>query len=238
MFARGRDLGINLVDTAECYGDHLSESLDRQRDPARARQVGRRHEVRPQVPRPHEPHRRADRGRTCGSSSRIRCRRCKTDYIDLYQFHSVADHGVRRRGAAPGAGGHASPAARCGTSATPSAPRATRCTRSSGSAAAKVEAIQIVYNRLDARARAEGAARVPAAEPRRPRPRAARQRLALRQVQARPDVLRPRRLPRRPGQAGDRRQAARGRAHRARGSARRARTWPSGPSRGASSTPP
>ena len=27
MFARGHELGINLVDTAECYGDHLSESL-------------------------------------------------------------------------------------------------------------------------------------------------------------------------------------------------------------------
>src|SRR5206468_2123391 len=27
MFDRARDLGINLIDTAECYGDHLSESL-------------------------------------------------------------------------------------------------------------------------------------------------------------------------------------------------------------------
>src|SRR5215212_4525849 len=27
MFARARALGINLIDTAECYGDHLSESL-------------------------------------------------------------------------------------------------------------------------------------------------------------------------------------------------------------------
>ena len=27
MFARGKELGINLIDTAECYGDHLSESL-------------------------------------------------------------------------------------------------------------------------------------------------------------------------------------------------------------------
>ena len=27
MFARGRELGINLVDTAECYGDHVSERL-------------------------------------------------------------------------------------------------------------------------------------------------------------------------------------------------------------------
>ena len=27
MFDRARELGINLIDTAECYGDHLSESL-------------------------------------------------------------------------------------------------------------------------------------------------------------------------------------------------------------------
>src|SRR6185295_18210352 len=27
MLARARDLGINLIDTAECYGDHTSEAL-------------------------------------------------------------------------------------------------------------------------------------------------------------------------------------------------------------------
>ena len=27
LFAKARDLGINFIDTAECYGDHLSESL-------------------------------------------------------------------------------------------------------------------------------------------------------------------------------------------------------------------
>ena len=27
MFDRARELGINLVDTAECYGDHVSERL-------------------------------------------------------------------------------------------------------------------------------------------------------------------------------------------------------------------
>src|SRR3954451_5960228 len=27
MLRRARELGINLIDTAECYGDHLSESL-------------------------------------------------------------------------------------------------------------------------------------------------------------------------------------------------------------------
>src|SRR3989338_445567 len=27
ILGRAKDLGINLIDTAECYGDHLSESL-------------------------------------------------------------------------------------------------------------------------------------------------------------------------------------------------------------------
>ncbi|GIO11456.1 hypothetical protein J19TS2_10110 [Cohnella xylanilytica] len=27
ILGRARELGINLIDTAECYGDHLSESL-------------------------------------------------------------------------------------------------------------------------------------------------------------------------------------------------------------------
>ena len=27
MLGRGKDLGINLIDTAECYGDHTSERL-------------------------------------------------------------------------------------------------------------------------------------------------------------------------------------------------------------------
>src|SRR2546423_1607290 len=27
MFDRARDLGLNLIDTAECYGDHTSEAL-------------------------------------------------------------------------------------------------------------------------------------------------------------------------------------------------------------------
>ena len=37
MFDKARELGINLVDTAECYGDHLSEqfvgrAIERDRD--------------------------------------------------------------------------------------------------------------------------------------------------------------------------------------------------------------
>ena len=27
LLGRAKELGVNLIDTAECYGDHLSESL-------------------------------------------------------------------------------------------------------------------------------------------------------------------------------------------------------------------
>ena len=47
MFDRCRDLGINLIDTAECYGDHTSEAPDRAGDWARSRKMDRRHKIRP-----------------------------------------------------------------------------------------------------------------------------------------------------------------------------------------------
>ncbi len=36
ILGNARGLGINLLDTAECYGDHLSESLIGQASPDRA----------------------------------------------------------------------------------------------------------------------------------------------------------------------------------------------------------
>jgi aryl-alcohol dehydrogenase-like predicted oxidoreductase len=90
MFARGRDLGVNLVDTAECYGDHLSESLiggaiHRERDKwIVATKFGHKF---------HGPMNRTDER----SAAQVRrqlddsLRALRTDYIDLYQFHSVAD---------------------------------------------------------------------------------------------------------------------------------------------------
>lgn len=85
-----REVGINLIDTAECYGDHLSERLvggaikrDREKWIV-ATKFG------------HHFNARYDRD-SLWSADEVRSQledslRClKTDYIDLYQFHSGGD---------------------------------------------------------------------------------------------------------------------------------------------------
>lgn len=87
---RARELGINLIDTAECYGDHLSESLigesiRRNRgDWILATKFG------------HRFHRNFERTDEFDSKEVVNqleqsLRALKTDYVDLYQFHSGPD---------------------------------------------------------------------------------------------------------------------------------------------------
>lgn len=91
ILGRARDLGINLIDTAECYGpDHLSESLIGRALPGRredwiiATKFGHR----------FLGHNRRD---TEWSTAQVAAqleaslRALRTDYIDLYQFHSGPD---------------------------------------------------------------------------------------------------------------------------------------------------
>ncbi|NGZ77770.1 aldo/keto reductase [Saccharibacillus alkalitolerans] len=87
---RAKELGINLIDTAECYGPHhMSESFigdflsrDRREDWVLATKFG------------HHWH---DHWENAWSVDQIRTqleeslRALKTDYIDLYQFHSGSD---------------------------------------------------------------------------------------------------------------------------------------------------
>ncbi|TVR65952.1 MAG: aldo/keto reductase [Spirochaetaceae bacterium] len=84
------DEGINLIDTAECYGDHLSESLIGRRLPAErdkwivATKFG------------HAYHGFQDRTRHwTGAAMREQLeaslRALGTDYVDLLQFHSPTD---------------------------------------------------------------------------------------------------------------------------------------------------
>lgn len=87
MFRRGKELGINLIDTAECYGDHLSESLvgnavkgDRQ-DWIIASKFG--HKFNSNYER--DQLWTADDVRKQLEDS---LRALQTDYIDIYQFHS------------------------------------------------------------------------------------------------------------------------------------------------------
>lgn len=88
---RAKELGINLIDTAECYGDHLSERLigeylkrDRREDWIVATKFG------------HHFHDRFSRTNHYGAAEVLQqldksLQALQTDYIDLYQFHSGPD---------------------------------------------------------------------------------------------------------------------------------------------------
>jgi aryl-alcohol dehydrogenase-like predicted oxidoreductase len=87
ILGRALELGITLIDTAECYGDHLSESLIGQsiqnnRDKwIIATKFGHRF---------HNPFERTDEFRADEVVKQLEAslRALRTDYIDLYQFHS------------------------------------------------------------------------------------------------------------------------------------------------------
>ncbi len=90
MLKRGKELGINLIDTAECYGDHLSESLvgsavekDR-KDWIIATKFGHKFDacfVR------REPRSPSD----CMTQLEDSLKALRTDYVDLQQYHSWGD---------------------------------------------------------------------------------------------------------------------------------------------------
>ncbi|OWA37781.1 aldo/keto reductase [Saccharibacillus sp. O16] len=87
---RAHELGINLIDTAECYGpDHLSESL-----------IGdylSRHKREDWVVATKFGHHWHERWENAWDVQQIRTqldeslRALRTDYVDLYQFHSGSD---------------------------------------------------------------------------------------------------------------------------------------------------
>lgn len=88
---KGQELGINLIDTAECYGDHLSESLigdylsrRKREDWIVATKFG------------HHFHERFTRTDVFGAKEVLEqldksLKALRTDYIDVYQFHSGPD---------------------------------------------------------------------------------------------------------------------------------------------------
>jgi len=90
ILGTAKDAGINLIDTAECYGDHLSESfigesIKNQRDKwIVATKFG------------HHYHGFMDRTRHFDPKDVVKqldesLRSLKTDYIDIYQMHSSLD---------------------------------------------------------------------------------------------------------------------------------------------------
>lgn len=92
MFQKALDLGINLIDTAECYGDHLSEQLIG----TALKSLGARDKFLLATKFGHhftapfqrtEPRTAADVQKQLDDSLRA----LQTDVIDLYQYHSWGD---------------------------------------------------------------------------------------------------------------------------------------------------
>jgi aryl-alcohol dehydrogenase-like predicted oxidoreductase len=90
MLARAGELGVNLIDTAECYGDHVAESLvgrairGRREDWIIATKFGHRFTeafLRENVFEPSQVVEQLEQS----------LKALQTDYIDLYQFHSGTD---------------------------------------------------------------------------------------------------------------------------------------------------
>lgn len=146
IFDAARDLGINLVDTAECYGDHLSESLVGaaiQRDRSNwivATKFGHVFEAPFQR---REPRTRRDVLDQCERSLKA----LRTDYIDVYQYHSWGDdqffdadvlgvlHTLKDEGKIRTIGN--------------SVGSNVNVKQVEASQARKIESIQVIYNRLD-----------------------------------------------------------------------------------------
>lgn len=90
MFARGHELGLNLIDTAECYGDHLSEQLigkaiEGKRDQwILATKFGHKF---------HAPFDRTEPRRPTDVIDQLveSLKALRTDHVDLLQYHSWGD---------------------------------------------------------------------------------------------------------------------------------------------------
>lgn len=90
MLQAARALGINLIDTAECYGDHLSETLvgnavHKERDKWI---IATKYGHNPNGPHNPNAHWTATEVKKQLEAS---LKALRTDYVDLYQFHSGND---------------------------------------------------------------------------------------------------------------------------------------------------
>ncbi len=96
MLARAKELGINLIDTAECYGDHLSESLIGgaiQNDRASwivATKFGHKFTGHLQRSEPRT-------GKDVEEQLEGSLRALRTDYVDLLQYHSFGYDDFKRQ---------------------------------------------------------------------------------------------------------------------------------------------
>ena len=153
ILAKGRELGLNLLDTAECYGDHLSESLIG--GAIASGQAGRREDWIIATKFGHTFHGYMNRTDDRSAADVRRqledsLRALRTDYIDLYQYHSVRDsefdnpelRAVLDQAVRDGKVRH------IGNSISNSGAAGDGSYQTDASTSAHVEAIQVVYNRL------------------------------------------------------------------------------------------
>ncbi|HEX2972770.1 MAG TPA: aldo/keto reductase [Tepidisphaeraceae bacterium] len=149
IIRRAKDLGINLIDTAECYGDHLSESLigaavqrDRS-DWVIATKFG--HKYLGFMKRA-EPRSAGEVMQQLDDSLRA----LRTDYIDVYQYHSVRnseyDNEALREALFKAV--RAGKVRHVGASISPP----DNLHQVENADAARVDVVQVLYNRLDRRA--------------------------------------------------------------------------------------
>ena len=149
MFDAARDTGINLIDTAECYGDHVSEQFigaATQRDRGTwvlCTKFGHKYRGMMQRDEPRQP-----------SDVRVQLedslKALRTDYVDVLQYHSWGDEfwdddvlAVLHEAKAAGKVRHLGNSVRNNKSAEDNA-KHIATSRERG-----IEVIQIVYNRLD-----------------------------------------------------------------------------------------
>ena len=106
LLGRAYELGVNLVDTAECYGDHLAETLiggaihHHRDDWVVATKFGHRFhpdalEQGGESPRPLRSQHWSPAEVVTQLEASLRALR--TDHVDLYQMHSGADEVFNRR---------------------------------------------------------------------------------------------------------------------------------------------
>jgi myo-inositol catabolism protein IolS len=100
LLARARTLGVNLVDTAECYGDHLAEALigpamhHHRAEWVVATKFG--HQFHPQAMRQHgrsAVQLRTDQWTPTEMVAQLEAslQALQTDHVDLYQMHSASE---------------------------------------------------------------------------------------------------------------------------------------------------
>lgn len=107
LIGRARELGINLIDTAECYGDHLAEALvgraiaaDRERWVVATKFGHRFHAERMREDGWDPGSLRSDHWSPDAVVRQLEdsLRALGTDYVDVYQAHGGSDADVRTTG--------------------------------------------------------------------------------------------------------------------------------------------